>query len=258
MFWLRNIRCQNGQGRNDGEDMAVPSSPVSHIRVPLLIPKVKVLTSQRMTSHPYHFTEVGLSRLVSRGLNWFNDRRLKSVSHLREKLSYMSVIIFYQRNNLQLSTWDRTLDQRLLKRKLLWQCLHIYMRQGVWYVGRGEDYVYWWKFSRELVESSRIVPMWAKYTYEVYLDLRSTAIRNRLLLTNERVVVNSISNFPVSSCPPLKSRPNGRIQCSDGGNYRSVCRLICEEGFELAGPSRSMCEASGSWSDGISSCQSMH
>lgn len=86
----------------------------------------------------------------------------------------------------------------------------------------------------------------------------SPSCQSKPSLSVQRSILMIYANVSVATCPVLKPRPHGRIECSDNQNFKSTCSLKCDEGYELTGLSQVVCQAIGSWSGGLSSCQSMH
>ncbi|XP_067409310.1 sushi, von Willebrand factor type A, EGF and pentraxin domain-containing protein 1 isoform X1 [Emydura macquarii macquarii] len=55
----------------------------------------------------------------------------------------------------------------------------------------------------------------------------------------------------VRTCPKLHAPENGRINCSSGDiSYKTVCFVICDEGYELEGNSKLTCQGNSQW-DGM-------
>lgn len=93
------------------------------------------------------------------------------------------------------------------------------------------------------------------FTCDTGYDIVGT---NTTICTGSRSPANWTNPSPscqMATCPELRPQPHGQIECSDNQDFRSVCSMKCDNGYELRGPSRVMCEAIGSWSGGISSCQ---
>ncbi|XP_039261561.2 sushi, von Willebrand factor type A, EGF and pentraxin domain-containing protein 1-like [Styela clava] len=56
-----------------------------------------------------------------------------------------------------------------------------------------------------------------------------------------------------TECPHLKIN-QGSIECSLGNAFTSICRISCDDGFKLLGPSTTTCIRNGKWSAPLPEC----
>ncbi|XP_039255605.2 E-selectin-like isoform X1 [Styela clava] len=58
------------------------------------------------------------------------------------------------------------------------------------------------------------------------------------------------------SCPDLEfSQQNGKLECSTGNMYNSICTLSCDPGYSLFGSTNIICQGDLTWSGALPTCQ---
>ncbi|XP_026693188.2 sushi, von Willebrand factor type A, EGF and pentraxin domain-containing protein 1-like isoform X4 [Ciona intestinalis] len=57
------------------------------------------------------------------------------------------------------------------------------------------------------------------------------------------------------TCPSLPSPSHGRKKCTDGNNFESACRFICDVGHDMVGTRVRTCQVDGTWSGQPVTCR---
>uniref|UniRef100_F6PWZ1 Uncharacterized protein n=1 Tax=Ciona intestinalis TaxID=7719 RepID=F6PWZ1_CIOIN len=57
------------------------------------------------------------------------------------------------------------------------------------------------------------------------------------------------------TCPSLPSPSHGRKKCTDGNNFESACRFICDVGHDVVGTRVRTCQVDGTWSGQTVTCR---
>lgn len=75
-------------------------------------------------------------------------------------------------------------------------------------------------------------------------------------------VLNNLNNlssiYLVVQCPTVSKPVNGLVTCTSGANYNSLCRFVCDEGFEMRGSTTRVCQDNGQFSGVQPICECKH
>ena len=78
----------------------------------------------------------------------------------------------------------------------------------------------------------------------------------------------TLIKFAAAACTPPLIRPdNGKMGCSDGANFNSICSFTCDEGYYMLSPGgdavsanrwESLCRADGTWTEVEPTCEPIY